>query len=143
MKCFFSIFEQILSLYQNIIIFVQFCCHSYVINLRHRRSFVRFVIRHSPFIFLKFLILHHSRMHSGVFHLLFLFLFLGFRFNDSFIHLVNYFISFCLILHLLHWLKAFIRSHSRTNDPSLLLICWPKPHTKAGNFPLRGRKLLF
>ncbi len=50
MKHLFLIFEEILSLYQNTIIFVQFCYHSYVINLCLQRSFV---IHHLSFIFLK------------------------------------------------------------------------------------------
>ncbi len=49
-KCFFSIFERILSLYQNTIIFDQFCYHSYVINWCLRHSFVIYPSSFSHFL---------------------------------------------------------------------------------------------
>ncbi len=106
---------------QNTIIFVQFCYHSYVLNLCLRHLFV---IRHSSVIFLTFLILHHSRMHSGVLHLFFSFF------------PVNYFISFCWILHSLHWLKAFIWSSLQLNDPSLDSTRQDKNESVKGTFVL-------
>ncbi len=71
----------------------------YVIKLCLQCSFV---ICHLSFVFLTFLILHHSRIHSGIFHLLFSF-FSCFRFNDSFV------LSFTWWTTSFHFAECFIR----------------------------------
>ncbi len=109
---------------------VQLRYHCFVINLRLRcldankiTSFVSplFVIRPSSFSqFSSFIICECVPE-------LFIYYFFVFHLNDSFVLFVhlNYFVSFCWMLHSLYWMEAFIWSSSQMNGPSL--INWQKP----------------